>query len=408
VKRLAIALLLAAPAAAEPWPTPVAVRAALASTAAAIPAVLLDHENKARGDYDWRSGRWAEYETAWHSGQAILALLEAHRHLKDPALLAAARRAGDWWVAQEIRSGPLKGLVNAAHGDRLGSLINFTTIGNGTEGLFRLSRATGDRRYGDTATRSVRWLLANMRTPDPGLFYNIVEPGTGRIWTDRSPHHPDARPATLQQVARPNIEGSPFLDACRHSGDRRLCAAHLDLARRTAATQDENGFWMAFEPNNPETGRIHPRFNIWNAEALLRATELADDPAFEAAALKTARAMQKLMRSDGAIAYDNFLDGRVTPDSSLTGSATAFAGLLWLQMRARGHSEFDADIDRAARWILANRFATDHPDPNLRGLVLETRTRGAAEGRRILVRDIGTSFGVRFLAAWLDHHGEKP
>jgi hypothetical protein len=402
----ALALLLAAPVAAGPAPDD--VRAAIRATAAAIPAVLLDSEARARGDYDWRAGRWAEYETAWHTGQAILALVEAHRHLGDPALLAAARRAGDWWVAQEIRDGPLAGLVNAAHGDRLGSLINFTTIGNGTEGLFALSRATGDRRYGDTATRSIRWLIANMRTADPGLFYNIVEPDTGQVWRDRSPHHPDARPASLQQVARPNIEGSPFLDACRHSGDPTLCTAHLDLARRTAAAQDRHGFWMAFEPNNPATGRIHPRFNIWNAEALLRAAELEDDPAFEAAALRTARAMQKLMRPDGAIAYDNFLDGRVTADSSLTGSATAFSGLLWLRLRARGHREFDADIDRALGWILANRFATDHPDPNLRGLVLETRVRGGGDGRRILVRDIGTSFGVRFLAAWLDQFGGEP
>ncbi len=397
-------LLLALPVAAQPVPA-AQVRQALDESARAIASVLLDADGKARGDYHWGEGRWTAYETAWHTGQAIEALLAAHAANRDPALLASARTAGDWWVAQEIKTGPLQGLINAAHGDRLGPLINFTTIGNGTPGLFNLSRVTGDRRYADTATRSIRWLIAKTAVPgDAGLFYNIIDPAAARVITDRSPHHPDvARPA-IEQVARPNIEGFPFLDACRHTGDQTLCARHLRLAEATVARQGSNGFWMAFEPNDPAKGSIHPRFNTWNAEALLESYGLEPDPRFLAAALRTARANTRLMESDGAFDYSQNVDGR-RGNTSPTGSATAFAGILWLKLRALGHGEFDPHIHAAARWIIANRFAVDHPDPNLRGTVLELRSRRAGARVVTLQRDIGTSFAVRFLAAYLQAFG---
>jgi hypothetical protein len=395
-----LACVVAAPAVAQPLPA-AEVRRALAETAAAVATVVLDADGKARGDYRWADGRWRDYEAAWHTGQAIEALLAAWLESRDPTLLARARAAGDWWVAQEFRAGPLKGLVNAAHGDRLGALINFTTIGNGTPGLFRLSRVTGDRRYADTATRSIRWLIANTEVPgDTGLYYNIVDPATGRVWTDRSPHHPGVARPSITQVARPNIEGSPFLDACRHSGDRSLCARHLRLARHTAARQHASGFWMEFEPNDPATGTVHPRFNSWNAEALLEAHALDPDPRFLDAALRTARANARLMRSDGSFDYVQTLGG-ASGSASPTGSATAFAGLLWLRLRALGHREFEPQIHAAARWLIANRFPADHPDPNLRGLVTELRTK-REDGRTIVLqRDLGTIFAARFLAAYL-------
>lgn len=392
----AILLATATPAhAAAPVPA-AEVRTALADTSRAIHMVVLDEKGRARGDYHLTQGEWREYEAAWHTGQAILGLLAAHEVLVDPELLTAARRAGDWWIAQRIGSGRLAGLVNAAHGDRLGRLINFTTITNGTPGLFALTRATGDRRYGDVAAESIRWLNARTAVPsDPGLFYNIIDPDSGAIWRDRSPHH-DVPRASLTQVARPNIEGSPFLDLCRHSGERLWCDRHHDQALRTAARQHDSGFWMDFEPNEPDSGRVHPRFNSWNAEAMLTAYRERRDPRLLAAALRTARANVRLMQADGAFHYDNNLDGR-RGSGGVTASATAFAGLLWLDLRRLGHREFDPQIHAAARWLVANRFRSDHPDPNLRGLPHEFRVRSD----RVLVRDLGAPFTARFLAAYL-------
>jgi hypothetical protein len=396
----AILALWALPAAAKPVPAD-EVRQTLIEVADSIGGSVLDAQGRARGDYSWQAGEWSEYEAAWHVGQAIEGLLAAHEATGDARFLAKAKVAGDYWAGLEIKQGPLKGMINAAHGDRLGPLINFTTVGNGTPGLFRLSRVTGDPRYADVASRAIVWLARNMAVPGhPGLYYNIVDPATGQIWTDKSPHHEVAK-ASVTQVARPNIEGSPFLDACLHLRAAWLCEAQIDLARRTAARQSPDGLWMEFEPNNPDTGGVHPRFNSWNAEALLRTYGYHADPALLAAALATARANGRMMRADGSFDYVQNRDGSSGRESP-TGSATAFAGLLWLELRALGHREFDAQIHAAARWIIANRFAADHPDPNVRGLVVEFRVKRDASGRRVLLlRDLGSPFAARFLAAYL-------
>lgn len=387
-------LMLAAPIGAQPVPAS-EVRAALVETANAIDTVLLDVEGRARGDYDWQSGSWREYEVAWHTGQAIEGLLWAHQLTGDTRYLERARQAGDYWISLELKDGPFKGMINAAHGDRLGTLINFTTVGNGTPGLFHLSRVTGDRRYADVATRAISWLAKNTKVPgEDGLYYNILDPESGTIWTDKSPHH-DVAKTSVNQVARPNIEGSPFLDACKHSGQKWLCTAHDALALATLKRQAD-GLWMAFEPNNPDTGAVHPRFNSWNAEAMLRTWQETKDKRYLDAALATARANARMMKADGAFDYIQNIDGK-GGTTSPTGSATAFAGILWLELREAGHHEFDAQIHAAARWLLANRYAADHPDPNLRGLVIERRIKG----KSILQRDLGNLFAARFLAQYL-------
>ena len=393
---LIAALIACAPAQAQPVPA-ADVRAALADITDAMATRLMDADGRARGDYHWAEGTWREYEVAWHTGQMIEALLAAHAVTGDACYLARARQAGDWWIGLELKDGPFKGMINAAHGDRLGPLINFTTVGNGTPGLFRLSRVTGDPRYADVATQAIMWLARNMQVPGhPGLYYNILDPATGRIWTDTSPHH-DTPKASAEQVARPNIEGSPFLDACAHSGEAWLCEAHFDLARRTAALQAPNGFWMAFEPNDPGKGTVHPRFNTWNAEAMLRAYKATGDRALLDAALATARANAALMEADGRFDYDQNANGERGRNAP-TGSATAFAGLLWIDLHQMGHTEFAPQIHAAARWLIANRFPADHPDPNLRGLVKELRVKNGA----VIQRDLGNPFAVRFLAAYLE------
>jgi hypothetical protein len=383
--------------AAQAQPVPAReVQTALIQISDAIAARLMDDEGRARGDYHWADGHWREYEAAWHTGQMIEALLAAHEATGNPQYLVRARQAGEWWISLELKDGPFKGMVNAAHGDRLGQLINFTTVGNGTPGLFSLSRVTGDPRFADVATRAIIWLARNTKVPGhQGLYYNILDPATGRIWTDKSPHH-DTETASITQVARPNIEGSPFLDACQHSGEQWLCDAHMDLARRTAARQSTNGFWMDFEPNDPVSGTVHPRFNTWNAEAMLRTYRGTGDQALLDAALATARANVALMERDGSFDYEQNRDGRKGRNAP-TGSATAFAGLLWLDLHQLGHSEFEPQIHAAARWLIANRFPADHPDPNLRGLVKDLRVKNG----QVIQRDLGNPFAARFLAAYL-------
>ncbi|MEM6320275.1 MAG: hypothetical protein AAF960_21580 [Bacteroidota bacterium] len=65
----------------------------------------------------------------WHTGQLIQGLLAAYVVTNYEQALFHARRAGDWWVSRAYPKGHhLAGYVNAAHGGKLGKLINTTTV----------------------------------------------------------------------------------------------------------------------------------------------------------------------------------------------------------------------------------------------------------------------------------------
>lgn len=374
--------------------------------------VLTQPSGMVRADYDLVSGTWKDYEPHWHTGQLILGLIEAWRITGDDTLLESARRSGEWWMSTELKPPhPLAGLVNAGHGDHVGDLINFTTVSDGTPGLFALSRATGDPSFADVAIRSGAWLFDNMKVPDredgaEGLFYNFVDPANGLVVTDYSPTHPGVASPTVTQVARPNIEGYLFADMCRHTGEQVWCTRFVEQARAALARQDSNGLWMDFEPNDPVTRKVHPRFNVWNAEAMLEAYGMTEDPAFLEAATRTGRFMARQQRPDGTIYYD--LNADAPPSrQSIAGSASAFSAILWLRLRDYGVDGFDQAIDRSLNFALNNQFPGNHPDPNLRGAILETRVRVIEGQTRIAIRDVSTTFTLRFLALWIrDQRGE--
>lgn len=287
-------------------PDQAALQSAVREMSQHLARVALDESGGARGDYDLHQSRWLPYERAWHTGQMIWGLLHAYKLQNDSEYLDAATRAGEWWITQSIGSGPLQGMLNAAHGDRLGELINFSTLSDGTPGLFALSQATHNPLYAQTAAKAASWSLQHLYLPDAGLVLNIVDPANGEIWRDRSPHHA-ARPARLNQVARPNIEGFLFLEAAQYLADPAMLAAFFRLADRAVELQHPNGLWMDFEPNDP-SGKVHPRFNLWYAEALLRAANASAAPAqrqrYIAAAGKTIQTMRSALNADGSILYD--------------------------------------------------------------------------------------------------------
>lgn len=381
---------------------------ALNETAGYISNVLINEEGFSRCDYNIPEGKWYDYEPPWHTGQAIYALLEAYQVTGDESYLSKAKEAGDWWVGLEIKDHPkLKGMVKSAHGDHAGETIVFATMSDGSAGLYKLFDVTGDKRYGDVTTQAGDWMLRNMCLLEEGVCYDNVDPETGEVMKEYSPFWPDKENQDLYDVARPNNEGSLFLDMYEYTGNEEYKAAFIILCNSLVDLQGPEGLWMDFMPNDKESGSVHPRFNLWYAESLIYGYELTGDKRYLEAARKTADTFTKFQDGAGTIYYQNFVDG--TRDrSSVCGSAVAFSGLLWLRLREHGVEGYDEDIELSLNWILKNRYAADHSDPNLAGAVINTRLRHKKGKLWITQRDVGTTFGARFLASYYNYtFGEK-
>ncbi|MHB1688355.1 MAG: beta-L-arabinofuranosidase domain-containing protein [Ignavibacteriaceae bacterium] len=363
--------------------------------------ILLDEKGKSRCDYNLIEGKWHPYEPAWHTGQIINALVEAYKITKNENYLNAAKRAGDWWCSLQIKNNPkLNGMVNAVHGDYVGDYIVFATVTDGTPGLFNLYRITGIKKYAEVPTEAGKWMLKNMFVPDSGVFYDAINAKTGEVMKNHSPFWPGKKNQTLYDVARPNNEGYLFKDMYEFTGNEKYKKIFIDLCESLVQKQGKEGLWMQFTPNNEKEGSFHPRFNLWYAESLLEGYDITKDKRYLNAALKTLKFFQKVQRPDGTIYYKNYLNGKFK-DNSITGSAVAFAAMLWIRAVGYGVGDkFKPGIEKSFKWIMRNRFSVDNPDKNLAGAVIDTWSK-VEHGKVILIqRDIGTSFGLRFLAAY--------
>ncbi|WP_099459388.1 hypothetical protein [Flavisolibacter tropicus] len=379
------------------------LKIAIKQSADYIANTVLDKEGKSKCDYNLTEGKWYDYEVPWHTGQAVYALLAAYKQTGNKAYLQAAKKGGDYWVGMEIKDqSVLKGMVAAKHGDVIGEdFIVFATVSDGTPGIYELSRVTKDQKYAKVATSAAAWMLNNMYYAEAGVCYDNIDAKTGEVLKEKSPFWKDKPNQKLFDVSRPNTEGWLFMDAYEFSGDNKFKEAYINLCNSLVEKQGKEGVWMQFMPNFIEEQSFHPRFSLWYAESLVKGYELTKDKRYLDAAANTARTFAKAQLKDGTIFYDNYLNGRQPDKGSATGSSVAFAGILWMQLSKYGYKEFEQNIERSAVWLMNNRYDVKHPDPNLRGAVLETRTR-LRNGKVWLVnRDIGTSFGLRFLTDYL-------
>lgn len=363
---------------------------------------LLDEHGKSKCDYNLTEGKWYEYEPPWHTGQVINALVESYKITKNKKYLDEAIRAGNWWTSLLITDHPvLKGMLKAIHGDGNDNII-FATVSDGTPGLFNLSKTTGDKKYAEVATSAGKWMLRNMYVPEQGVFYDAVDPKTGEVLKENSPFWPDKKEQTLYDVSRPNNEGSLFKDVYEFTKNEEFKKVFIDLCESLLQKQDQYGLWMDFTPNHKEDGSFHPRFNLWYAESLIEGFDLTGDRRYLDAAAKTLRTYLKAMRKDGTFFYVNYIDGRYN-ENSVTGSATAFCGILAIRLVKNGYEEFKDSIELSIKWILNNRFSVDHPDINLRSSVIDTRTRSRQGKIWLTQRDVGTSFGLRFMCDYYNY-----
>lgn len=369
-----------------------------------ITDVLLDEKGKSNCEYSLIDGVWVDYEPAWHTGQLIFALARAHDITDNDKYLESAKKAANWWCSLQINDNPnLNGMLKAIHMAGVDFIV-FATVSDGSAGLYYLSNKTGIDKYSAVPTQAGNWMYDHMYLPEEGLCYDLVDTLTGEVQKDWSIFWADKEKQVLTDVARPNNEGSIFLDMFKYSKDEKFREAFINLSNSLVDKQDEKGLWMDFTPNDRRNSSIHPRFNLWYAESLLNAYDLTGDEKYILAALKTARTYKDIQLKDGTFFYKNYIDGRPPDKSSVSGSTVAFAGIVYLRLLEAGYGdEFENDLEICSNWLLRNRFAEDHADPNLRGAFVETKVRLKKGRATIFNRDVGTSFAVRFLADYYDY-----
>ncbi|WP_138475690.1 hypothetical protein [Dyadobacter bucti] len=366
---------------------------------------MMDEKGRSRCDYNLTEGKWYEYEVPWHTGQAVNALLAAYKQTGNKKYLDAAIKGGNYWAGLEIKDHPvLKGMVDARHGDSIGEdFIVFATVSDGTPGIYELSRVTKNDKYAKVATSAADWMLKNMYDAEKGICYDNIDAKTGEVLKENSPFWKNKAEQTLFDVSRPNTEGWLFKDAFEFSGDTKFKDAFINLCNSLIEKQGPEGVWMSFMPNFAEATSFHPRFSLWYAESLIQAFKLTNDKKYLDAAARTAQVFANAQQKDGTIFYDNYLNGRQPDKGSVTGSASALAGIVWIQLSQNGYKQFDQNIERSATWLLNNRYAENHPDPNLRGAVLETRTRFRKGKVWLTNRDTGSIFAIRFLVDYIGY-----
>lgn len=366
--------------------------------------VLLDKDGKSRCDYNWIEGKWHSYEPAWHTGQIIFALVDAYKITGDKKFLKNAERAGNWWCSLQIKDNPkLNGMLKAIHGDGIDYIV-FATISDGTNGLFNLWRVTGNKKYAEVPTQAGEWMLEHMYVPEQKVFYDNVDPKTGDVLKENSPFWQGKKNQTLYDVARPNNEGYIFKDMYDYTKDEKYKKVFIDLCESLVEKQGPEGVWMDFMPNDKAEGKIHPRFPIWYAESLIEGYKLTGNKKYLDAAKKTAEAFAKMQSKDGTIFYINYVNGKKN-QNSVCGSATSFAGILWLKLIEAGEGdEFKINVERSLDFVLKNRFPLNHPDKNLASAFFETRMREKNGHIWFTARvDISTSFGLRFLSDYYNY-----
>ena len=366
--------------------------------------VIFDEQGISKCDYNLTEGKWYPYEPAWHTGQLINGLVDAYKVTKNDEYLSAAKKAGNWWVSLAIKEHPkLGGMLYAIHGDSAGEVLVFATISDGTPGLFNLYKVTGDEKYASAPTNAGEWMLNHMYLEEEGMFYDSVNPETSEVIKDENVFGDGKGKSDLSKVARPNNEGSLYKDMYEFTGNEKYKDVFINLCESLVEKQDEYGLWMKVGPNHIEEGTFHPRMNLWYAESLIEGYDLTGDKRYLEAAKKTLQFYVKYQQKSGAFYYNNYVDGRIDK-SSITGSAVAFIGLLAIRLVEDGvGDEFKQNIEQSYDWVIKNRFAQDHPDPNLRGQLLNLRSRYKKGKHWLTQRDVGTAFGMRFLAAYYNY-----
>lgn len=345
-----------------------------------------------RGEYSAAERTWSFFCPVWHTGQAVKALVLAHRALGDAAWLEAAR-LGAGFIGAERVSDPADedhGLIFAY--EDLPDVVNTSAVLECLDGLLHLADDTGESCYRQWALAALDWVGRRAYQAGSGLFRDCYRPAERRFvdpgWNDQPRHH----------AGRPLLDDALFLSGHRLTGNAAWRKIFLETADRLLADEDPPGNWVAFLPCQREAGRIHPRHAYWWGLPMLAGWESTGDDRYRACALRAAAWYQRALRRDGGLLRNTYIDFGTDSFGHATSGAACAAIVFHQVERVLGDGRHRADRDRALRFCLDMQFR-DVEDPNLAGAILEkVLPPGHSDRSPYHLRDLGTIFFVQAAA----------
>lgn len=354
--------------------------------------------------------RWDWFEPVWHTGQAALALLIAHRLSGDKRHLQSAIRGGEYILRQQIidpgdlvRHGHIRGYVKSDD-----PLSNNSTFLEALVGLLELHAVTGEERWLDATLDALDWVIRNAWLEKEGLILDTFDWNAGKHLRPNADCKRVFTPSQLRRLgvrasARPLIDDSMFLRAYKLTGETKYRKVFRRLADRLLADQDRWGNWIGYIPCDVFTGRFHARQAWWWGYPLLDAYREFGHMKYLRAAMRAADWYVWAQHRDGSMAYSTFTDGKANTMLAVCGSATACSALLYHELLHEFRRKKYADpLERAMTFLLTTQHGGEFPDKNARGAFFEAWGARPGLGAHVYqVRDIATTFAIRALAKCL-------
>lgn len=386
-----------------------------------------------RGEYKAATREWGFYAPVWHSGQALKALVGATQlpFLADrPALqekyLAAARLIAQFlldnqvWARQALGApdapdapnspdapdapGASTALDARDHGlllayEETPGLVTVSGVMEATDGLFQLSEVTGDPTFRARAVAALDFVVERCYAGD-GIFWDAYDP----VARETSNPYAPTRRYNAGKGGRPLQDDSQFLRAYHETGDEKYARVFWEVLACLRADEAPPGNWVAYWPNNPRKGLLHPRHAFWWGRPFVQAARERPARAEEylAVARRAGDWYVHAIRLDGGI----FRDTRTDFATSSLGhamSGAACAAILWTELRAALDTDaYDQHVKRVLRALMQWQFVAP-ADPNLAGCVLEkiVLPYDNSDASPYHVRDLGTIFFVQAATSYL-------
>ncbi|OHB53510.1 MAG: hypothetical protein A2Y12_18025 [Planctomycetes bacterium GWF2_42_9] len=318
-----------------------------------------DYRGALKGEYLPAYKMWSDFCPIWHTGQAVVALLEAYKILKDEKLITSAKAGVDFIMRNRNtdKSSDDYGLIYAYEGSQ--GFLNTSAIIESLSALIDFSQYSGDNSYLQAAEDVCNWIVKKMWREDKSLFIDLYKNG-------------EVVPSAYRgdELGRPLADDAIFLKVGRICKNDRLVEIFYKVLARLIKDENPAGNWVKYEPNDVRTGKIHPRHAYWWGLPFLDAYLDSKDERYLQTAERAAMWYVKAQRTDGGIIRPTYLDFNTNSFGHAT-SGSACAVKFWCRMWAQTQNQHWLEpIKKGIDFCLKMQMKTPK-DSNLKGGIIE-------------------------------------